>query len=72
MRDGFRRMIEIKMKEKIQAELEKKQEEDSTFKREVTLRTAHREKELEEEKKKLIAEHEIRLKTAQEARYDAE
>ena len=46
MRDGFRRMIEKKMMEKLQAELAKKQEEDQTFKREVEIRTAQREKEL--------------------------
>ena len=72
MRDGFRRMIEKKMKEKIQSELEKKQQEDSTFNKEVQLRTAQREKQMEDEKKKLIEEHEIKLKTAQEARHDAE
>lgn len=56
------------MKEKIHAELEKKHEEDSTYNREVTIRTAQREKELDVEKRKMIEEHEIRLKTQQEAR----
>ena len=44
MRDGFRRMIETKMKEKIHAELAKKQETDSVFDKEVNMRTAQREK----------------------------
>lgn len=40
MRDGFRRMIEKKMKEKITAELEKKHQEDSEYSKEIKLRTA--------------------------------
>lgn len=36
-------MIEKKMLEKVQAELAKKQEEDAVFKREVEVRTYHRE-----------------------------
>jgi len=44
MKDAFRHMIEKKLKEKIHAELEKKQAQDSTFNREVNMRTAHREK----------------------------
>lgn len=31
MRDGFRRMIEKKMMEKLESELKKKQENDQTF-----------------------------------------
>ena len=65
-------MIEKKMYDKVQAELAKKQEEDNAFKREVQIRTAQREKYLEDERRKLIAENEIRLQTAHEARVDAE
>jgi len=57
-------MIEKKMMEKLQAELAKKQEEDQTFKREVEMRTAQREKELELEHKRRLEENEIKLKTA--------
>ena len=65
-------MIEKKMYDKVQAELAKKQEEDNAFKREVQIRTAQREKYLEDERRKLIAENEIRLQTAHQARVDAE
>ena len=65
-------MIEKKMYDKVKAELAKKQEEDNAFKREVQIRTAQREKYLEDERRKLIAENEIRLQTAHEARVDAE
>ena len=40
MQDAFRRMIEKKMLEKVQAELAKKHEEDEVYKREVQIRTA--------------------------------
>lgn len=72
MQDAFRRMIEKKMREQVQAELKKKQEEDSVFKKEVEMRTAAREAEMEQEKRNLIAENEIKLKTANEAKHDAE
>ena len=68
MQDAFRRMIEKKMLEKVQAELAKKHEEDEVYKREVQIRTAQREKELEGEKHKIIMECEVKLKTANEAR----
>ena len=61
-------MIEKKMLEKVQAELAKKHEEDEVYKREVQIRTAQREKELEGEKQKIIMECDVRLKTANEAR----
>ena len=72
MQDAFRRMIEKKMYEKVHAELAKKKEEDETYKKEIEIRTAQREKELNEEKRKLVAENEIRLQSAHEARNDAE
>lgn len=72
MQDAFRRMIEKKMLEKVQAELAKKHEEDEVYKREVQIRTAQREKELEGEKQRIIMECDVRLKTANEARQDAE
>ena len=40
MQDAFRRMIEKKMLEKVQAELAKRHEEDEIYKREVQIRTA--------------------------------
>ena len=61
MQDAFRRMIEKKMLEKVNTELAKHQEQESAFKREVEIRTAAREKEMEGEKKRLILENEIRL-----------
>ena len=72
MRDGFRRMIEKKMLEKVNTELAKKHAEDEVFKREVETRTAQREREIEGERKQLILEMEIKLRTAREAREDAE
>ena len=72
MQDAFRRMIEKKMLEKVQAELAKKQEEDEVFKREVQIHTAQREKEIEGEKQRIILDCEIKVKTANEARQDAE
>ena len=51
MRDGFRRMIEKKLREKIEVELKKKQEQDSVYAREVEARTAFRMKQVEEERK---------------------
>ena len=68
MQDAFRRMIEKKMLEKVQAELAKKQEEDEVFKREVQIRTAQREKEIEGEKQRIILDCDIKVKTANEAR----
>ena len=56
------------MLEKVQAELAKKHEEDEVYKREVQIRTAQREKELEGEKQKIIMECDVKLKTANEAR----
>lgn len=61
-------MIEKKMLEKVQAELAKKHEEDEVYKREVQIRTAQREKELEGEKQKIIMECDVKLRTANEAR----
>ena len=61
MQDAFRRMIETKMLEKVQAELAKRNDEDEMFKREVDKRTAHREQEIEGEKKKIIMECEIKI-----------
>ena len=72
MRDGFRRMIEKKLLEKVHAEMAKQQKEEDVFRREVDARTAQREREIEGEKKQLVLECEIRLKTAHEARLDAE
>ena len=54
-------MIEKKLLEKVNTELAKHQEEEAAFKREVEIRTAAREKEMEGEKKRLILENEIRL-----------
>ena len=56
------------MLEKVQAELAKKQEEDEVFKREVQIRTAQREKEIEGEKQRIILDCDIKVKTANEAR----
>lgn len=72
MRDGFRRLIEKKLREKIEAELAKKQQEDSSMKKEIEMRTAQRQQELEGEKRQLMIENEIKLKTANEAREAAE
>lgn len=72
MRDGFRRFIEKKMQERVQEKLKERQAEDDTFRKEVEMRTAAREKELNDEKDKMVKEHEIRLKTAHEAKEDAE
>ena len=65
-------MIEKKMLEKVNTELAKKHAEDEVFKREVETRTAQREREIEGERKQLILEMEIKLRTAREAREDAE
>lgn len=42
MKDGFRRLIEKKLREKIETELAKKHAEDSSLKKEVDARTAKR------------------------------
>ena len=60
------------MLEKVNTELAKKHAEDEVFKREVETRTAQREREIEGERKQLILEMEIKLRTAREAREDAE
>ena len=72
MQDAFRRMIEKKLYEQVQNELAKAHEKEETLKREVEVRTAAREKQIEAEKLLLIKENDIKLQTAQEAREDAE
>lgn len=72
MRDGFRRMIEKKMLEKVEAELAKKKEEEILFKQQMELQQQRRESQMQKEKSMLASEAEIKLKTAQEAREDAE